>query len=483
MKKAQYLVLPCLLLVSGCVTPPPDQSDKLEVAPPVGWTALPPDADITFRDGWLLDFGDSRLRMLVDEALRQNYNLRAAAARLEAARATATVSGADRWPQVSGTLDGSRRTRTGSGGFAITSSRSDSFNLALNLSWELDIWGKLRNAHQAGIADWQASQEDYRAARLSLAAGTARAWFNVLEAELQVQLAEHTVKSFEANLATIEERFRKGISSALDVRLTRANVAGARNSLNLRLRQRDAAVRVLEVILGRYPEDGLEVAEVLPVIKRVVPAGLPSGLLERRPDIVAAERRLAASDRRAAAARKSLLPSIRLTASGGTSTDEFDELLNSDFKVWSLASGLTQPIFQGKRLKANVERSRANYEEALADYTQTALTAFREVESTLAAERYLTEQEKALKLSVEESVGAEELAWDNYQAGLSDIITVLESQRRSFDSQRQLLSIANERLQNRIDLYLALGGAFDLGNGDVIDEPYSEQDEAPSVNE
>ena len=463
-------------LAGGCATPPPDRSGDIPIEPPPTWMVEKEGSLLTFEDGWIDHFegGDlfedgwidhfegGDLAGLVRKALLHNLDLKAAAGRLEAARATASISGADRWPQVTGSQDNSRRQRTGTSGFAIISRRSDSFSLSLSLSWELDIWGRLRDEHRAAIADWQAAQEDYRAARLSLAARTVQSWFDAVEARLQVRLAEDTVKSFEANLSTIEQRFRSGISRALDLRLTRANVAGARSSLEARKRQRDAAVRRLEVLLGRYPAYSLSVADKLPQIRHPVPAGLPSELLARRPDIAAAERRLAASGARVKVSKKSRLPSIRLTGGGGTSTDEFDQLLNMDFKVWNIASGIAQPILQGGRLLANVKRRQAQYETALADYGHTALIAFREVEGTLASELYLAGQEEALRIAAEESIGAADLAWDQYQRGLNDIMTVLESQRRSFDSQRQLLQISNERLQNRVDLYLALGGDFEL---------------------
>ncbi len=446
---------------TGCVTPPADQSDKLEVKSPMAWTAAAEEsAKPAFNSGWVDDFDDAALPQLVAEAVEHNYDLQASAARLEAARATATASGADRFPQISGTLGGDRRTRSGASGFAITSNRSDNFNLGLSMSWEIDIWGKLRARHKASVGDWQAAQEDFRAARLSLAGQTAKAWFNAVEADLQVRLAADTLQSFEDNLATVEQRFRSGLSKALDVRLTRANVAGARSSLQSRQRQRDAANRGLETLLGRYPAHRISAAAILPSINTGVPAGLPSELLQRRPDIVAAERRFAASGFRLKESRKAMLPSLSLTSGGGTSTDEFDELLNTDFKVWNLGANIAQPIFQGRRLKANSARFRALRDQALADYASAALTAFREVEIALAAESYLAAQEAALKTAAEESIEAEQLAWDAYQSGLDGIITVLEAQRRSFDSRRQHLQIINQRLQNRIDLYLALGGNF-----------------------
>jgi len=449
-----------MALLAGCALPVKDRSAESIVAPPSNWTAL---SDVgAVGTGWMHDFEDAQLRAVLEEALRHNYSLKAAAARLESARAGAVIGGAARWPQIELSVDGSRRKRSGTSGFAITSAISDSFNLGGSVSWEIGLWGKLNHRHRASIADWQASQADYYGARLSLAGATARAWFNAIESDLQLRLARDTVASFEKNLTVVQEGFERGINPALDLRLTRANVESARSTLQQRLRQHDVAVRTLEIIIGRYPAGRIKHSEALPRLRSGVPAGLPSELLQRRPDLVAAERRLEALSHRSQEAQKARLPSIRLTGSGGTSSNEFDSLLNSDFSVWAIAGGITQPLFQGGRLKAGGKRAEANYRESAANFAQTALRAFREVESALTASVYLREEEAALGAASEESIGAEELAWERYQKGLTDIITVLESQRRSFTARRTLLQISNQRLQNRIDLYLALGGDFGL---------------------
>ncbi|MEE8428484.1 MAG: TolC family protein, partial [Gammaproteobacteria bacterium] len=276
----------------------------------------------------------------------------------------------------------------------------------------------------------------------------------------QMELAAQTARSFRNNLAIIEEGFRSGINGALEVRLARANVAGAEGRWEARKILLDETVRTLEVLLGRYPSFSLALANKLPVINRDVPPGLPSELLARRPDLKAAELRFGATDERVKQARKNLLPSIRLTVSGGTSTDEFREMLNGDFLVWNIASNLTTPIFQGGRLRAQVDVSLADQEGALADYAQIVLQAFQEVESALTAERLLVAQEIALQTAATESVEAEKLAMEQYRAGLVDIITLLETQRRSFDAQSALIETSNQRLQNRVGLYLALGGSF-----------------------
>jgi NodT family efflux transporter outer membrane factor (OMF) lipoprotein len=191
-----------------------------------------------------------------------------------------------------------------------------------------------------------------------------------------------------------------------------------------------------------------------------IPAGLPADLVSRRPDLAAAERRLAAAGLRLESSKASLYPRISLTASGGTASEAIGDLLDGDFRVWALIGNLTQPIFEGGRLLADVDRNEAAREEAIYNYAGAVLNAFAEVESVLAAEEYLTEQERALAVAAEQAEAASRLAVDRYRAGLDEYIPVLESQRRTLTNQSTLLETQRIRLENRVDLYLALGGGF-----------------------
>lgn len=423
-----------------------------------------------FPEGWLADMDDPALSALVEEALANNFDLQATAARLQRAEADAAMAGANAWPQVNAGFGGSRRKNnlsgTGLGGLGLgnTSYQSDNYNLAFDLSWELDIWGKVRDGASAALADAQAAAATLQGARLSLAAQTGKAWYNAVEAQLQVELAQETFDSFSQTAEVIQRRFERGVSPALDLRLARAQAAMAGANLELRLQSRDVAVRSLEVLLGRYPANELELAQNLPTVNTPVPAGLPSELLERRPDLIVAERNLAASGKRVSEARKAMLPSISLTGSYGYSSAQLGELLSGSFSVWSLAGNAVQPIFQGRKISANIERTKAIAVQSLAEYGQTALDAFAEVENALQSEAYLVRQVQAFQAAAHENTGAENSAWSSYQRGLTDIITVLESQRRAFTSKSDLLATRNQRLQNRINLYLALGGNFGTGS-------------------
>jgi len=461
----QVLSVLCSLLFvmasSGCVRPAGSHLDQHGVQSPDQFGGQASET-VPFEDGWVADFKDDSLETLITEALEHNYNLKAAAARVEAAHASFQSANAG-WKPTLNLSQNDSRTKTVFNPFAGTlqSRYINRFDLGVNLSWELDVWGRLRSQSRAALADLEAAETVYMSAYLSLAANTAGAWFNLVESELQVRLNEETLESFEANLQVVEESFRRGIPNrALDVRLTRANVESARSNLALRKRQRDAAKRALETILGRYPSAEMEVTPDLPSLENAVPTGLPSELLLRRPDILTAERQLAAATERLKASKRSLLPSIRLTSSAGTTSNELADLLDPERLAMSLAGSLSQPLYQGGRLRANIRLSDARVKEAMAQFSQRVLTAFQEVETLLAAESFLLEQETALRASTTESIEAETLAKEQYERGLVDIITVLESERRAFNARSSLLNLSNLRLQNRLDLYLALGGHF-----------------------
>ena len=477
-----HAVLLIFYLLTACATPPKSTQDSLPVKVPGAWTASTPNPATTGPgeapegwEDWLEDFNTPVLFSLVQEALEYNYDLRATAARLEAARYDVVIAGADRLPQVSGNFGAQRQQRNfigfpsglsngASSEETVTSTISDNFDLSLDLSWEFDLWGRLRDRKSAAIADFQAVTADFEGARLSLAAQVVQSWLSVLEAQLRLYLIEKTAHSFQDNADLIQKRFDRGLSPALDLRLTRANAMTAHSAVYRQERILDERLRDLAVLLGRYPdlnEFDFALSEDLPTLQTEAPVGAPVELLTRRPDLIAAERRLAAAGVRVQEARKALLPNIALSASGGTTAEDIEDLVDSDFSVWTLAGQLIQPLFQGGRLTANVKRSEAVQKEVLADYAGTALNAFQEVEAALAAENLLAEEERRLLETADESIAAEILAQDRYEKGLTDITTVLESQRRAFNSQSEHLGVRLQRLINRVTLYLALGGGFE----------------------
>lgn len=448
----------CLLL-AGCATSP-KPSPAPDIVVPKAWSAAPV-ASTGAPEAWLNDFDSPELAPLVSEALVHNADLHSAAARFAQSIAEARIAGADQLPSVGLGLNGTRQKISSFGPTSTGGIRFDNYDLALNLGWELDLWGQLRNRTSAALALVEGSQAELRGARLSLAAQVSKSWFNYSEAQQQLALAQRTAQAYAENLKTFEARYRRGLSEGLDLRRIRTQSASAEAEVQSRRRALDYAARSLEILLGRYPAANIASTATLPELPKAIPSGLPADLLNRRPDLITAERRLAAVDKELSATRKDLLPKISLTTSGGSSSQEFNNLLDSDFSIWSLGANLTQPIFQGGRILANIDRSKALREQATANYRSTALRAFLEVESTLAAERFLQNEHAHLARAAKEATATEQIAWDRYRNGTTDFINVLDTQRTANASRSRLLAIRNLLLQNRIDLYLALGGPFE----------------------
>ena len=446
-----------LLLLSGCATSP-DASDTPDLDLPTAWTTNPNNDK---PEAWLKELKNPELNALVAEALQNNADLQLAAGRFHQAIAEARIAGADQLPTAGLGLNGTRQKINSFGPSSTGAMRYNNYDLSLNLSWEIDVWGKLGNRSSAAIARVEASQSDLDAARMSLVAQVTKSWLNLIEAKRQLSLSQGTASADRENLSTVEARFKRGLAEGLEVRQIRTQKALSDADVETRKRAYDQAARSLEVLLGRYPKAQEQTHAVLPELPSDIPSGIPAQLLTRRPDLVASERQLAATGEELLASKKDLLPSISLTASGGSSSQEFQNLLDSNFSIWSLGANLTQPIFQGGRILGNIDRNQALKDQATANYRSTALQAFLEVESTLAAERFLLDEHKLLKLAVAEALATKELAWKRYRDGTSNFLNYLSSQRSANAAQSRLIHLQNLLLQNRIDLYLALGGPFE----------------------
>lgn len=461
--------LALLLCITSCTQLKPwgfgrKQADVESVAKsaPSKWTAR---ASVSGHaaTGWLSDFGSPDLTTLVDQAIAQNLDLRATAAKVDAARAQARIAGADLWPQLGAAFDGRRNQSASGQRFVGVGQRNNRFELGADISWELDFWGRVADQRRGAVAEADAAAADLHAARLSLAANTVKSAVTLKGAEEQVALAEENVRTRRTHLGIVEKQLDRGLeadNAALDVSLSRSDLARAEATLASRKREADDARRGLELLLGAYPAGKEPGLQSLPTMSRSVPAGLPSELLLRRPDLRAAERRLEAALREESAAKKAFLPSLNLTGSAGLSSEDLAFLLNKEALIWSIAGNVAQRVFEGGRLKANVDLARARYDEALASYAGTALTAFKEVETALAAEAYLRQEEAALQTAATEAARAVKLAAGQYERGLTEILTLLDAQRRLFDARSALIAVQAQRLRSRADLHLALGGEF-----------------------
>lgn len=463
-----HAILTASALALSCASAPKMQPSPVKNQAPDAWTAGSTTSDSqSIKLNWWSDFQDNGLDSLVTNALKYNYNLKAAAKRVQAARAQATIVGAPLFPQLSLGLNGAKRRQNfigfpipGSTPGSVLSTTTSSYGVSTNVNWEIDLWGRLRNNKAAALADWQGTQADHLGARLSLSGQTAKAWFAAIEARRQLDLAQATRANFRSVNDQIQTRYERGLRPPLDLRLSLSNVATAEAVVAQRQQQYDSTVRQLEILLGRYPAAELAVAQDLPPMPAPVPAGLPADIIARRPDLMLVERQLAAANARVKVAKRARYPSISLTGSGGTSSANLSNLLKGDFVVWSFAGSLLQPLFQGGRLRAGVKLAEANQEQVLANFAEQALRAYGEVESALIAETYLLDRENALREASEQAVAARALAENRYTRGLSDVVTLLDSQRRAFDAEGQYLTVRRQRLDARVDLYLSLGGGF-----------------------
>ena len=460
----RFILAAAPLLWAGCVSSPESQVEELQIEVPEQWESAAT-GEAFEPQRWMQDFNDPQLERIMREALEHNFSLMAAQARLDAQLAGSNIGKAEIWPTLGLTAAGNRSRRNSANGIQQTPV-AETYSLNGRFNWEIDLWGKLRNGYRGDLADAEAAMADFEAARLSIAGRTARAWYSAIEAQQIAELADRTLEAFLSNQRIVEEGFERGIGGALEVRLIRANVAGARSSYEAADRARQDALRALELLLGRYPAADIALASEWPTIDTSVPAGLPSELLLRRPDVLSAERSLAAAQQRKYEAKKALLPNIQLTLTRGTNSTTIGDVIDIDQRrVWSQALSISQPLFQGGRLQAQVDRNEALERQAVADYTQTVLIAFSEVEDALSEQESFARDYEALEVAAVESIAAEELAWERYEAGLAGITTALDADRRSINAQRALIQVTNRRLQSRINLYLALGGGL------TFDEP------------
>ncbi|MGZ0018686.1 efflux transporter outer membrane subunit [Nitrosomonas sp. wSCUT-2] len=446
----------CLLLllaVSACGTLPERRASDAGADIPQQWEGQSIEQPVAV--SWVQTFQDEVLTKLIDTALKNNYELKAAAARVEAAAAQARIDGSPRWPQVFFSAD-YEEVKIREAGFG--SARFSVFEALFGVSWEVDVWGRIRDSHLAAVTEATAVQADFHGARLSLAARVAQSYFELAEAELQSAIIERSILDRRVIVGLVRGRFHRGLVRGLDVRLALNDLANAEAQLKQTRNRAQQISKRLEILLGNYPKDKVWTITQLPSLPPAVPAGLPAELLARRPDLVAAFNRLQAADLRTVSAQKLRLPRITLTATGGSRSVDLTELIDPRAAAWNVFAGLVQPLFTGWRIQGEIFRNQARAEEALNQYKNTALNAFREVEQALAAEEWLWQQETALRKAVEHTESSQKLAVYSYRNGIIEILTLLDSYRSTLNAQTAYLSVTRQLLSNRINLYLALGG-------------------------
>lgn len=449
-----FTILACFAL-TACNSMPERDPNALAIQLPAQWRGDAYGVVEPIATSWLKMFNDTQLTTTVKDGLANNFELKSASARVDTAREQAIIAGANRLPQVFFSPSYQRSKNSDGSG----TSEFGVFTALFDFNWELDVWGRIKAGQQAAAEEALATDDDYRAAQLSMAARIAQVYFEWIEAQLQADVATQSVKDRSIIVNLVSGRFNKGLTKGLDLRLVLTDLANAQAQSAQTNNDVQSLARRLQTLLARYPDGELNLKKSLPPPPHVLTTGLPSELLTRRPDVVAAFKRLCAADSRLESAEKALLPRITLTATGGIGSTALTELIDPRAVAWNLGAGLAQPLFTGSRLQSEIRLNEAKIQDVFNQYQSIALNAFREVEQALAAESRLREQEKSLREAVNQTEASRKLAVYSYQQGLIEILTLLDSYRSTFNAQSSHLRIQRQLLNNRINLYLALGGA------------------------
>jgi len=457
-----WLIPIAFLLLTGCTLGPKYKRPPVTV--PDTYRGHAPDAGpqtaASFGDEkWWTVFQDPQLQELIREALAQNYDVRIAAARVLQAQALLGITRADQFPTITGGASSSNERLPAT---RITPAFETSpSQVNLSLFWELDFWGKFRRATEAARATLLAAEWGRKAVMSSLVSNVASAYFQLLELDLEMEISRRTLGSRRESLRLVEVRARGGTTSLLDIRQSEQLVYTAAAAIPDLERRTEQQENLISVLLGKNPAP---VTRGKPLVENsllpVVPAGLPSSLLERRPDIQSSEQQLVAANARIGVAKAAYFPQITLTAVGGYQSPALTNLFTGPAGLWSFGGQLLQPIFTGGRIRSNVRLTEAQQQETVLVYQQSIQQAFREVSDSLVAYRKNQEFRSQEELLTNSAQDATRLANMRYQGGVTSYLEVLDSDTRYFDAQ---LSLAQAQLNERlamVQLYNALGGGW-----------------------
>ena len=460
-----YSIIACssavvITLTSGCVTLPkaPAGQQLLSASLPnsgqvrAQWASRAKMGGVD--SAWIKSFRDPALESYVGEVVAGNIELGAALQAVEAAAASARQAGAMLRPQLVAVGSSSHLDRSGSGS-------SDSSELNAQLSWELDLWGRVRAARAAAGANYRATEAEYQDARLSLAALAAKAWYLATETYQQLEFAREIVEIQQKRLDLVTIKFEEGELSPKEKHLAGADLNSAKDRLQQVSLAHRNALRTLEVLAGKYPAAKRHIARRYVPVPSAVPAGVPSALIERRPDLRAAAERVATAFNLVTEAKAARLPRISLTASAGRTSSDLIDLLGQDPGFWAVGGNFIAPLYQGGALKEQVVVRTAEQKAAIMLFGQSSLNAFNEVEIALDGEAILTKRERYLKGALDDNQEALDVAQKQFDAGKLDLLSVLQMQERVISAKIAWINIRNARLAQRIELHLALGGSFD----------------------
>ncbi len=414
---------------------------------------------------WFQVFDDPVLQELIKEAIARNLDLRMAVARVEEARALAGVAKSFLYPQIDGVANyGARKTSSLRGDGAQTDDKdttNQSGAYGFQLSWELDLFGRIRRGHEAALAVVLASEQGRRGVLVTLVGDVASHYFLLRELDLQLAIARETLRLNDDTVTYFQNRLDGGVSNRLEVDRIRANRAQTAAAIPQLEQQMALEEHALSLLLGRLPaaiqREGMTAGEPPPP---PIPPGLPASLLERRPDVVQAEQLLIAANAEIGEAKAMFFPTISLTGFLGGVSGDLATFLGGDGAAWSVGAGLLQPVFQGKRLRRNLEAAQARFDTALAAYQKAALNSYREVANALITIQKLAEIRVQGEAGVAALQDASELSRSRYDSGLASYIEILTADQDLFQQQLFLAQTRGAELRARAELYRTLGGGW-----------------------
>jgi NodT family efflux transporter outer membrane factor (OMF) lipoprotein len=457
-----------LLALGACTALAPSQPPIAPMSlrylePPPGWMAAAP-ADTLARGPWWTLFGDRALDDLVAQVAISNQTVAAAGAAVEESRAAVREQRASFFPALS--LDAGA-TRSGTGG-KTSSSNGNRYSLGLGASWEPDLWGRIANTASAATATAQASEADLAAALLSAQAAFVTDYLSVREADAEVLSLRTTIAGYERSLQITQNRYAAAIAQKSDVLQARTQLANAQADLAALVQQRAQLLHAMAVLVGQPPATfTLPAGDWDSTTVPAIPVGLPSELLQRRPDIAAAERHVAVANANIGVARAAYFPSLTLSANGSQGATRLADLFNASSFAWSLGVSLAETIFDGGARTARVEEARAAWKQSVAQYRQTVLTAFSAVEDQLSAATSLEQQQALRRIASESADQTEQEMQNRYKQGLVAYTDVVTAQASALSARRALMQVSLNRQAAAIGMVSALGGGWStqqLGN-------------------
>lgn len=432
-----------------------------------GWKTAEP-RDTEPRGNWWTVFNDAQLDALLGQVEVSNQTIKAAEARVREARALTQQAQAAYFPIVAANAGATRSGgRAGTGSSAADNSGQggprNNFNVALDVNWEIDLWGRVRRTVEAGEATAQASVADLEAAKLSAQAQLAEDYFLLRAQDAQIRLLADTVDAYQKSLQLTRNQYAVGVAARADVAQAETQLKSTQAQALDAGVQRAQLEHAIAVLLGKPPADFSIVPEPVATTFPSIPPGLPSELLERRPDIAAAERRTAAANAQVGVAEAAFFPSLTLSATGGFQSSVLSQLFSLPSRYWSLGPALAQSIFDAGLRRAQSAQAMATYDENVANYRQTVLAGFQEVEDNLAALRILEQEAAVQDEAVKSARESLTITLNQYRAGTANYLAVVIAQTTALSNERAALTILGRRQTANVTLIKALGGGWDTG--------------------